>query len=399
MRILLVSEYFPPVVHGGGEVSAQLLAEALDKAGYEVHILTSLPGASDFPSGHIVVHRTLRTGNPLSLSGSVRRMVLLPWQIRREVTRLHELYRFDVVHYLNVVSVLGAPLLPVKQFATVNSYQPLCPKGNLFYKEREPCTGCSPVKFVGCMASSEYVGKMRVSPVLRANPLFLGVLYGQYLRFRRALRRVRPVAVSVFVSDALSRVGFANCPVIPSLPPPPKGKATARNMVLYEGSLEKMKGVHLLLDAYSRLPQLLRQKAPLVVVGDGPLRVTLEHAAPSEVTFTGRVSPNQARDVLAESSIVVAPSQWPEPLSRVLLEAVSLGKVVVATPCGGNVDLVTEESGMLCSANPQHLCEALTALIQNPELRHRLGNAAKTQFKRKFAPERTLAKLNTLYLG
>src|SRR3989338_6713495 len=110
MRILLVSEYFPPVVHGGGEVSAQLLAEALDKAGDEVHILNSLPRASDFPSGYIVVNRTIRAGNPLSLSGSVRRMVLLPWQIRSEVTRLHELYRFDVVHYLNVVSVLGAPL-------------------------------------------------------------------------------------------------------------------------------------------------------------------------------------------------------------------------------------------------------------------------------------------------
>src|SRR3989338_3299784 len=202
LKILLVTEHYPPDVSGGGELSAEHLAGRLADAGHEVHVLTSGskadPHAAPLP---ITLHRTLRTGAHTTPVGNLWRTLVLPSAIRREVRRLDAEHHFDAIHYLNVLSVLGATEDRTRQFATINSYQPFCPKGNLFYKEREPCTGCAPLKFVGCMASSEYVGKMRVSPVLRANPLFLGVLYGQYLRFRRALRRVRPVAVSVFVSD------------------------------------------------------------------------------------------------------------------------------------------------------------------------------------------------------
>jgi len=41
MKILLVSEYFPPKIFGGGEISAALLAKNLSREGIEVSVLTS----------------------------------------------------------------------------------------------------------------------------------------------------------------------------------------------------------------------------------------------------------------------------------------------------------------------------------------------------------------------
>ncbi len=41
MKILLISEYFPPKIFGGGEISAWLLAKNLAKRGLDVSVLTS----------------------------------------------------------------------------------------------------------------------------------------------------------------------------------------------------------------------------------------------------------------------------------------------------------------------------------------------------------------------
>ena len=172
LKILLVSEYFPPDVKGGGELSAELLARNLASAGHEVHVLTSHTDAQQSCKG-LVMHRTLRAAGHTSLMGNLRRMSLFPLQVRRGVSQLHAEQRFDVIHYLNVVSVLGSLPGVKTQVATINSNQPFCPKANLFYKEREPCTGCNPLKFVGCLTCSDYIGKTRVPKALRLNPIFL----------------------------------------------------------------------------------------------------------------------------------------------------------------------------------------------------------------------------------
>lgn len=406
LKILLVSEHFPPDVKGGGELSAELLARNLAWAGHEVHVLTSSTTTGDNSrQPGIVLHRTLTPRNPGTMRGNLRRMAVLPRQIRRHVRRLHAEHSFDVIHYLNVVSVLGSLPGIKNQFATINSHQPFCPKANLFYKEREPCTGCNPVKFARCMRHSDYLGKMKTPRWLLLNPLTLAALYGNYLRFRAALKNVKPIAVSGYVSEQLARIGFPDAPVVPNLTPEPKKLSTSSKGggkvdIVFLGALEKIKGVDLLLEAYAHLNPAVRSKTRLRIVGEGSLRDELARSAPEGVKFVGQVAQAVAQKIIAGCDIVVLPSLWPEPLSRVLLEATSLGKPVVATDVGGNGDVVTgTEGGLLSSPESLAFSKCLEKLITDAKRRTALGSSGRKRHLRLFSTARILGMLESLYSG
>lgn len=83
-----------------------------------------------------MVHRSIAWSDNTTLLGNARRMLSLPAALRDEVLHLDAEHHFDAIHYLNMASVLCATPGKAKQFATVNSHQPFCPKGNLFYKEK-----------------------------------------------------------------------------------------------------------------------------------------------------------------------------------------------------------------------------------------------------------------------
>ena len=323
---------------------------------------------------------------------------MLPRIIRRQVRSLDALHRFDAIHFLNVVSLLGS--LPGRQgqYATINSHQAFCPKGNLFFMEREPCAGCVPLKYLRCMASSRYVGKVRVPWWLRLNPLFLLLLYLNYLRFRRGLRNVLPVAVSNDVAARLS-AQCPGCPVIPNFPPTFRSSPSRRRTkvsIVYLGSLEAIKGVHLLLGGYRMLPPSLAKKTRLIIVGDGHERAALEASAPPGALFVGHLSGEKAWGILAKSDIVVLPSLWPEPLSRVLLEAAAEGKAVIATNLGGNPDVIGD-AGLLVEPSEQSLAESLQRLVSQSSLRHTLGRKLRKRYLAHFSREVLLNQLERLY--
>lgn len=399
-RILLVSEYFPPDVKGGGELSAELLASNLTSAGHEVHVLTSGDGTTSESEG-IVVHRLLRTAPHTSIQGNLRRMVVFPREVRREVRRLQRRYHFSVIHYLNAVSLLGALRSP-RQAATINSNVALCPKGNRFYREREPCIGCSYLKSIVCLSSSEYVGLVRMPWWLRFNPLFHTLLYANYLRFQAALGKVRPIAVSHDIARQLERLGFPGAAVIPHFPtrgiPPAKKAASSTVRILFLGSLEKQKGVGLLFRAYAALPPETRLKSRLEIVGTGSLHEELNRNAPEGVMFLGKLPHKEAMRHLSGCDIVVLSSLLPEPLSRVLLDALSLGKPVIATDVGGNPDAVADGvNGRIVSLSSDNLTEALEGLINDSSLRRRFGRASLKRFKDMFSEKSVLARLESFY--
>jgi glycosyltransferase involved in cell wall biosynthesis len=81
-----------------------------------------------------------------------------------------------------------------------------------------------------------------------------------------------------------------------------------------------------------------------------------------------------------------APSVWSEPCGTVVLEAMAMGRPVVASRVGGIPDLVVEgETGFLVPAgDAEALAQAATRLLADPSLRARMGAAGRervTQFQ------------------
>jgi glycosyltransferase involved in cell wall biosynthesis len=88
-----------------------------------------------------------------------------------------------------------------------------------------------------------------------------------------------------------------------------------------------------------------------------------------------------------------------EGLSQGLLEAMALGKAVVAVRAGGNTDVVTDGvDGLLVPPrDPRALGAALQRLLESGELRRRLGGAAGQRARHGFTVERTVTGTEAVY--
>ena len=77
MKVLMISEFFPPKSMGGGELSAYSLAKELVKEKIEVHVLTSyFEGLKKQESlDGIKIFRFLKSGNPNNLQGNMDRLL------------------------------------------------------------------------------------------------------------------------------------------------------------------------------------------------------------------------------------------------------------------------------------------------------------------------------------
>jgi glycosyltransferase involved in cell wall biosynthesis len=117
----------------------------------------------------------------------------------------------------------------------------------------------------------------------------------------------------------------------------------------------------------------------------------------SRAAFLGsqvRVAP-----YIATFDVAVLSSCDHEGCSNFLLEAMGLGRPVVATSVGGNSELVAAgETGLLVPpANPQALAEAIICLLQDAPLARRLAEAGRQRFRSDFSLDKMVGSYEELY--
>jgi glycosyltransferase involved in cell wall biosynthesis len=141
--------------------------------------------------------------------------------------------------------------------------------------------------------------------------------------------------------------------------------------VLYAGRLSREKGVLELVEAAIGMN--------LVVAGDGPLR----HSVPGALGF---VAHHELQQLYARAAVVACPSHR-EGFGVACAEAMAHGKPVVASAVGGLLDLVQDgETGLLVPPRDvSRLRAALQHLLDDAELRHRLGEAARRRAQEQLA--------------
>jgi glycosyltransferase involved in cell wall biosynthesis len=177
--------------------------------------------------------------------------------------------------------------------------------------------------------------------------------------------------------------------------------AAKPNLVLFLGRLEAKKGIYDLLDAVAEV----RAAVPdvrLVCAGDGDRIGVARYAErlgiADAVKFTGYVGPSGKRALLEHAAVFALPS-YDEALPVSLVEAMSAGIAVVASPIGGIAEVVADgASGLLVAPGDKAGLErALRRLLIDREFSARLGKAARESARARFAPERALAVLENLY--
>jgi glycosyltransferase involved in cell wall biosynthesis len=144
----------------------------------------------------------------------------------------------------------------------------------------------------------------------------------------------------------------------------------------------EQKGVTTAVEALSHLPR----QATLRIVGEGDedYRRELE-ALTARLSLADRVSfeaPRRHADMVGlyrEADLVVFPVTWPEPWGLVPLEAMAVGRPVVATGRGGSGDFLRDRENCLLFAagDPAALAQRVSAIAEDPGLRAALRAAGR----------------------
>ena len=420
MKVCLANEYFPPHAPGGAEWSTQALAQALVARGVGVVVATPNYGAPALEERDGYRVRRLpfpykRPPGRTVLPARVFQNPLVSLWLGLALARVARAERADVLHAQNKHMLLpglvarrlaGVPLIQTIRDGSLIDAAPMC----LHHGDRRP-PDCGVAK-LWRECSEEYFtlyargrrGRLRTK---------LGFLAGWLdacWKQRFLSRADAVVGVSEGILDIYRRSGLVagvrRLAVIPTVPPlaPPAGDDAVRaarrryglegrRVVLFVGKRSPGKGAP---DVIAAAPRVVRAvpNALFVFVGEGA-------AVPDEPAFR-LLGPLPNPDVLAlyaAADVVVVPSVIPDALSRVILEAMTAGRPVVATRVGGTPELVIDKvTGLLVERGDRDaLTDAVISVLRDEPLAHELGEAARRHVATGFDAGATVDRLVSLY--
>ncbi len=169
--------------------------------------------------------------------------------------------------------------------------------------------------------------------------------------------------------------------------------------VLFAGKITKYKGVEYLIGAAKKI------HGEVIILGDGPELARLKEKATqmglANVHWVGHLGAGikKLAPYYSRADVFVAPSVWDEPLGLVILEAMACRTPVVVTRKGG-IPLAVKDgvNGFFIHArNSTDIVEKVNKLLDNDELRHKMGDTARKIVEAKFSWEMIAHKFEHLY--
>jgi glycosyltransferase involved in cell wall biosynthesis len=405
MRVLLVSDSYPPLI-GGATRAVHLLALGLRRQGNHVIVATSwqaaTPACEDIEG--IRVHRL--DGSWSRLWRLLRKEAIryrytpppvpdpeVVWRLRRLIlsSKPDVIVSYGWLSYGVTIAMTGTrvPLiLSGRDYANICAVRTLLRLG-------QPCTGPAWRKCLQC-ASESYGSSAKAAIAVGAVLGQRGLLKHRVSALQSCSGYVQEMIHSHLVGGRLSARLAADV-VIPDYRTAARNSTSedprlpTRPFILFVGAFRRAKGIDVLVAAYDRLID----PPPLVLIGTPSLdffpvlpesAVVLENLSPGEVMASWR-----------RALFGVAPSVWPEPLGNVIHEGMSTGRPIVGTfPGGQNEMIVHDENGLLVpSGDVAALAAAMQRLIDDPALRRRLGDKAALDAER-FTEARQLPRFAKL---
>ena len=312
---------------------------------------------------------------------------LVPDAVRR--------FRPDVVHVHNFFPLITPAVharvraLGPATVQTLHNFRITCAGANLV-RDGRPCELCVGRSALPAIVHRCYRGSLVGSAALAH-------MIAAHRRAGTWQRQVdRFIALSNFTRDIFIRAGLpadrivlkpnAVADVVPIVSGPRTG-------ALYVGRISEEKGVEVLADA-ARLT-----RAPITVIGGGPLADGLKVGAPDSMHLAGEVSRAEARAAMARARAVVVPSVCYETFSITVAEAFAAGTPVIASRIGTLAEIVEDgRTGWLVEPGDS---AALTATIDralgDPAECARRGAAARETYLARYTPLTALARLESIY--
>jgi glycogen(starch) synthase len=390
MKILFVSNFYPPNNIGGYELLCHEVSESLKERGYTITILTSTFGLnSEAVDGH--VHRLLALESNLDYY-QIRDAWSYPAKRRKNIDQFRKLLAIEKP---DMVFIWGMWSLS-KQIA--EEAEKLMGSRVVYYLANPwPIQPNMHVAYWDSPANKT-TGKL-VKPFLRIPARI--VLHQEWrssnLRFEHApccskALRDQLLAANVPLQDAPVIYEGIN---LQSYFRYHKDRTNSNIplLLLYVGILAPHKGVHTAIEAIARLTSSIKSQVKLTILGTGhPKYEERLHALVTEnnladrIAFKTPIPRSDLPEFLGQHDILLLPSIWEEPLALIMQEGLASGLVVVGSTTGGTKEIIVDgENGILFPPeNASALAEGIENLVNDPALQVKLAENGQKTAKDKF---------------
>jgi glycosyltransferase involved in cell wall biosynthesis len=373
----MVNLGYPPDVMGGAETTLATLAHLLVGRGCQVSVLSLSSRGVDWGYDDAGVRVRFVAAHPMGNQMMNPRRNLpqkVMWQLLAECRgwsyrKVAEFITQEQPDVINSHNLLGLSLstweaarnLDIPLVHTLHGPSLLCPKGTMFRGDRPCSSQCG-----GCRLVTSRHRRSSVLPnAIIANSAFTLKAHTDAGYFPSARRYVIPNAPAPVTRTYLGRPGSAGAR---------RGKVAR---IGYLGRLLRAKGVSLLMEALSRMPQ---DGWVAKIAGTGPVKyvgqiASLLNQRSSCVEFVGWISPDE---FFSQIDVLVVPSLAPEPQGMGILEAIARQVPVIYADHGGLSELAGTVDGTMPfrAGSVDDLAKVLTDLVQKPEILEDLSRGA-----------------------
>jgi glycosyltransferase involved in cell wall biosynthesis len=402
MQILMLAQFFYPPTVGGEERHVADLCRELASRGHKVSVATlQQKGFPEFEIDHGVrIHRISGTMQRLGMlfSESDRRYVPpfpdpeLMYALRRIIAQ----ERPDIVHAHNWIVHSFTPLKTwsnAKFVVSLHDYSLVCVQKRLM-RDDVICCGSGFKKCLQC--STDFYGTVKGPPAALAHRYWSA-------RERQAVDMFLPVSQVVVEGNQLAKYKLPYR-IIPNFIPndvdiacdeanPLLAQLPKTDFMLFVGDVTLDKGGEILLQAYREMDT----QVPLVLIGR-PLLKGLVERLPPNVLLLGSWPHDAVMAAWSRCSLALVPSVVADSCPTVALEAMMMGKPVIASRSGGLPDIVVEgETGCLVPpGDPQALRETIQYLLDDPVLRVHMGKMAQQRVV-EFQAKSVVSRIEKVY--
>jgi len=307
----------------------------------------------------------------------------------------------DLVHFYNTFPLISpagyyaakSANLPVVQ--SLHNYRLMC-LNSTFYRSGKPCEDClgKTLPWPGIRHSC-YHGSRAQSSAVAAMTVFHRALstwqqkVDIFLLGSTETARQKFLIAGIESSKILLKPNFA-------FPDPGIGSGGGR-YALFVGRFDEEKGIHELLDAWD----IMKQKIPLKIVGDGPLAPLVESAAKShsQIELCGRKSLDEMYELMKMAEFIVFPSRWYEAMPRTIIDSFAVGTPVIASKTGAMRDMIEEgKSGLFFTpGNANDLAGKAAWLFNQPELACKMRTHARQSYESNYTADRNYKLIMDAY--
>lgn len=337
-------------------------------------------------------------------SFSILQKLLLPvttvFNLRtyRDVKKIIQKNKVDIVHVHNTLNLVSPSVyyaafsckVPVVQ--TIHNFRLLCP-GATFYRDGHICEDCVSKGLLCAVKHSCY----RHSKL----QTLACVISTWFHRKIGTFRKLNYICLTTFNREKLLLLNkLGKKPLIDPLKifvkpnftfEVPVGKTT-NEYYLFIGRIEEIKGMDILLDAFSKMPEL-----SLVIAGTGTQVEKYKQVASKNVSFAGFLNKNDLTTAIKRAKAVIVPSQWYETFGMIIAETYAAHKPVIVGDIGNVSALIKDyATGLRFKYNSvKDLISTVKAFESaNTEL---WGENAYTIFKQCLSPESNYYQLIKIY--